>query len=904
MTDWTCELTPRKAQQEILDLVLGEKRDEAKLYVVSPPGSGKTITALMVAMHMQVPTLVLVPNTAIQSQWVAKARFFKSGEDGPLASTDPDDRCMITVLTYQMLARTRDMTPEERESVLQEWQAELLEEMGDEESAAAWLSEYEERNTERFSSSLLRRWKTKRLAGEGGGEVVSPESLRLMEFLRAHGVGLVVFDECHHLLGYWAQVGLKLVETLGTPRVLGLTATPPPASDLSDREIELHRELLHEVDFSLPTPAVVKDGHLAPYQDLAYLTRPTERELIYVRNCSTTLGDVLEDVETCEGTTLSAWLTSQIDAIGGDKLATTLRRRSAFFSAAIRYLKERGLEVPGRLASFATGALTLDEKADLVGRYAVRCLLVSGNARDREFHERLGRAFRPLGFQLTEKGLRRCQSTVSRLLALSDAKMTALLRVLRCELSGDADVRALVITDFERSSSTATKRLSELLTDESGGATAAMRALTSDDTTDELDPILVTGQTVLVDDDLLPRFMTAATEWFEQHELKVQLLEVAESGFYRIEGKGPGWTTRHYVTMITDLFERGITRCLVGTRGLLGEGWDSLRANTLIDLTTAATEVTVNQLRGRAIRLDPENPCKVANIWDVVCIAPEFERGLTDYRRFARKHAGYYGLCDDGTIEFGLGHIHPALTEAGPEDVALNAHVINAEMEARALNRERVYADWRVGEPYANRRVSSLELKTKRSFVGRSVLQRQDKWRGYELSGNEQLSNICMAVLKCLGRLGLLKDARAGIEVRSRADGYFRVFLDTSSNEDMELFARSISELFAPVDKQRYVIPRYEEILHDTWISKLMPSVVKIYFQRKERRVAVYHPLPSRFGDSRKHADEFSDAWNEFVSPGRAVFAHRGQGERIVKEARIRDQTVEDARKKIKSIWR
>ena len=34
------------------------------------------------------------------------------------------------------------------------------------------------------------------------------------------------------------------------------------------------------MDFTVPTPAVVRDGHLAPYQELAYLTEPlpSERE--------------------------------------------------------------------------------------------------------------------------------------------------------------------------------------------------------------------------------------------------------------------------------------------------------------------------------------------------------------------------------------------------------------------------------------------------------------------------------------------------------------------------------------------------------------------------------------------------------------------------------------------------
>jgi len=98
-----CDLQfePRVSQQAVLDLIFGEKRAEDKWYVVSPPGSGKTILGLMAAVRMNVPTLVLAPNTAIQAQWVDKTRFFCPAgvSDFRIASTDPDDAMPITVWT-------------------------------------------------------------------------------------------------------------------------------------------------------------------------------------------------------------------------------------------------------------------------------------------------------------------------------------------------------------------------------------------------------------------------------------------------------------------------------------------------------------------------------------------------------------------------------------------------------------------------------------------------------------------------------------------------------------------------------------------------------------------------------------------------------------------------------------
>ena len=86
----------------------------------------------------------------------------------------------------------------------------------------------------------------------------------------------MVLDECHHLASMWGYVVRAVLDALGGEdvHVIGLTATPP--SDLSGEETELYAELLGPVDFTVPTPAVVRDGHLAPYQELAWLTEPLD----------------------------------------------------------------------------------------------------------------------------------------------------------------------------------------------------------------------------------------------------------------------------------------------------------------------------------------------------------------------------------------------------------------------------------------------------------------------------------------------------------------------------------------------------------------------------------------------------------------------------------------------------
>ena len=122
--------------------------------------------------------------------------------------------------------------------------------------------------------------------------------------------------------------------------------------------------------------------------------------------------------------------------------------------------------------------------------------------------------------------------------------------------------------------------------------------------------------------------------------------ETPFAGIVEVVGEGPDWTPGTYVRLITQAFEEGLTRCLVGTRGIFGEGWDSLSLNTLIDLTSVTTSTSVQQLRGRTIRKDPTWTRKVAHNWDVVCVANDFKRGDSDLRRQLGSDAGLRGGPD------------------------------------------------------------------------------------------------------------------------------------------------------------------------------------------------------------------------------------------------------------------
>lgn len=111
-----------------------------------------------------------------------------------------------------------------------------------------------------------------------------------------------------------------------------------------------------------------------------------------------------------------------------------------------------------------------------------------------------------------------------------------------------------------------------------------------------------------------------------------------------VTGQGVG--SAGLVLAVSELVTAGEVRLVVGTRGLLGEGWDCPAVNTLIDLTAATTSASTQQLRGRTMRLDPGWVDKVAHNWSVTCLLPSHPRLRSDpdLKRLRRKAEHLWSL--------------------------------------------------------------------------------------------------------------------------------------------------------------------------------------------------------------------------------------------------------------------
>ena len=902
-------------------LAAGSKR----LHIVAPPGSGKTVLGLYLwAELVRKPCLVLSPNSAIQSQWAARTDLFEIAADQEnVVSTDPNFPALLTSLTCQSVTLPARKIQEIDEQALELWSNKLIqeEEVFSNEEASIWIDDLRANNPDYFQSQFGNYKKKIRDEVSKSGQSISllhESSKATLERLSTNGVGLIILDECHHLLGHWGRVLSDVLPVLNDPIVIGLTATPPERKGKDDRDLKRYDEFFGDIDFEVPVPAVVKDGFLAPYQDLAYFVRPTSDELKFIESADQRLKQLILDVcnenylhdpnaaeANSETESSSLGVTSKpanivqwIEAtLGQLKLPTgnatnwsNFQRRDSVFALASRqFLESRFAQLPENVPPVAKSESHLvtppmEYWVPVLDRFVRHFLRRSASPHHQQLAKDITGSLRVLGIQITETGTRHCASPVGRVMAYSKNKTAAIVPILKREMKSLEDsIRAVVIADFERSSAVSAQ-LQELMDDETGGAVSAFKTLLTDPQTDELEPVLITGSTVLIDDEIENEFLAQSRHWLENRKLKVDLESKTVADFRQIVGSGRDWAPRVYVEMVTELFQQGLTKCLIGTRGLLGEGWDANKINVLVDLTTVTTSMSINQLRGRSFRLDPGWDEKLANNWDVVCIAPEFSKGFDDYTRFKNKHKNLFGVTDDGAIEKGVGHVHPAFTELKPEGLESSVTVLNAEMMERSENRSSVRDLWKIGQPFAADSVRAVELKLGPGLGFPPVGKSRDPWSGESLT-----TAIATVVIRSLNEIGLV-GGNFEPQVGNLSGGYVRVFLRGATAEENETFASSMKQILGPLDRPRYVIPRKVTVREETWLSNILPSVIGRYFQKSKTELAMLHAVPDALAKKKSDVLVFQKYWNEIVSPGEAAFAHRGQGMEMVEKALAGEQ--------------
>lgn len=873
----------RQYQQRVLDKS-ESFMDDGKILLVAAPGSGKTTLGIEFIRRFGNPTLILVPTVTIRQQWVdrIKQAFLSDANQAEqLISQDLKRPKMITVATYQALHSAMNQVVGDG----------LIEDTDD-------TAQQEHFNFQDFD---------------------------IRKTFEDKDLGTLCLDECHHLRNEWWKSLEIFRKSFPKIKMISLTATPPYEGEpaLWERYISM----CGEIDEEITVPELVKEGTLCPHQDYVYFAFPTKEERTqldqFEKQKLNFLTKLSTDINFSNTIQSSPALSNQIS--DDDLLANP-----KYLSAILIFLWSKELPFPQRfqelLAAKALPTFTLEWFETLLNGIIFQVPNWFGFTEE---------AFIQLKSDLKANGLiERNQVKLIRnkkqdvLLNQSLGKLNAVRDIFKAEYQAlGSNLRQLVLTDFIR------KDFQVHLGDKNAqftqlGVLSYFESIRSEMIEQSWTvPIAVlTGSLVIIP--------TSAKEHLERlipnSRLSYDIIgQLSQEDYLKVSVSG---SYHDLVTALTQLFQDGYIKVIIGTKSLLGEGWDAPCVNSLILASFVGSFMLSNQMRGRAIRVWPENPNKTSNIWHLVSInlSPRrwFEFQDDEEKYDETLELRLYGLSPDldlldrrMTQFLGLHYQEPTI-ESGIDRLDLNQltfsqkglEKLNQNAITLSQKRQELKDRWQEALPLNEEMEVANEVEVDKQFLPLAYLNDWKKalllfqalvvsFNIYDASkyviggslSNFNLTILLLAVIALAivwGRYAIYKSPYKRLEVfgeaihqalldagqietkesaprvvrDSKQALYNAIYLKGASMKEKEIFAQAITEFFAPIENQRYILKASRKVVDQT----------------------EYFAVPSMFERRKDDATAFLERIQKSVGKYDLIYTRSAQGRPILLEARIK----------------
>jgi len=874
--------TWRKYQQRVLDS-LDEYLKDRHLHVIAPPGSGKTILGLEVVLRINQPTLILAPTTAIRNQWVQKFcdLFLQTDIIPDWISRDIYNPKFMTVVTYQGLyaacnnLKAIDEEPESEEDFNED-------------------------------------------------EVISTSNKNLVNIvqrLKNQQIGVIVVDEAHHLKNEWWQTLTKIKEGLD-PIIVGLTATPP--YDVTPLEWHRYTELNGPVDIEISVPELVIEGDLCPHQDYIFYALPSPTENQHIIDFRDGIKSLFEEIKNDENLIVAVanhpiWL-NPMDNL--EWIYTNL----SFYSASLIFLNTNGQEIPEtHLEIIGDKSLKIPDFDYQWAETILEFYLFKDPINFKPFLEHQ----KNLEHKLRRKGAiesRQINLTqnkrITSILTSSISKLTAIQQIVNFEHQQlGPKLRLVILSDFIRKEFYINALENNLELNKVGVITIFEKLRRQDKTDIKIG--VLTGSIVII-----PK---AAYPAFEHHAKRYHIKNINcnpvpfDDNYILIEQTEQ--LKHDIVHVVTHIFQQGEIEVLIGTKSLLGEGWDAPAINTLILASFVGSFVSSNQMRGRAIRTHRGSMDKTGNIWHLACVDPTTPTGGEDINLLKRRFKSFVGVSfnEEGGIENGTGRLNI------PERFHLTEEVNqkNLEITRFAADRQSLKTKWSHAlekgislveeikipfleeKPY--RAVKQLYLrKTIANLIAtlafgfsiffeiflrsvRYMKSANDVYAflkvmgiiGFVFYGGLALKTIRLyikyrdiakdiqkigeALLSGLIKTGIIKTEHSNLHIVSSIDnnGGVLCHLEGGTTFERSSFINALQEILAPVDNPRYFIVR--------------KGVLMRLLKQKD-----YHAVPEVLSRNKASAIYFKDEWEKHVGSCDLIFARTIEGRKTLLRSRIK----------------
>ena len=578
----------RSYQKRILDGLDFHLMDE-KLHIVAAPGAGKTTLGIEVISRINRPTMVLCPTNTIKNQWKERiCSSFLDEKDFGLVSLDIRDPKFITITTYQALLAAFCGSVE-----VEEEDTELDSEL--EESDCISTSK-------RFNQS---------------------KADQIIELLKSAKISLLCFDEAHHLRKEWWKALNYLVENLQPKQTVSLTATPP--YDVEYSEWDRYEALCGPIDEAISIPELVKNGDLCPHQDYIYLSNLRDDEKSLIRKCYSNINELMKKI--LGDKVLLDYLSKMEFLTPTNYEVEVIFKSPDLFVSIASLLSKAGYKIPKQfLKLFGAKQIELPRFDLTRAKHFLNGFIVTNKDYFPGMEDKIDEYYnyaKRLGLVQNKRIVLDESSKVQKQIANSLGKLDSISEIVELEYHAlNKDLRMVILADYIKVSDNENKSL---------GVVPIWRIL-KDKYKKRLNIGVLCGSLILLPSSIIDEFNSLLTQKNIPLDGVSTSVSQEDADFYKIVPKGS--VKNRIVALVTELFCGGNIHVLVGTQALLGEGWDAPCINSLILSSTVSSYMLSNQMRGRAIRIDKNNPDKISNIWHLASVRIPKSTDILDIQFF------------------------------------------------------------------------------------------------------------------------------------------------------------------------------------------------------------------------------------------------------------------------------
>lgn len=891
----------RKYQQRVLD-ELQDHLTDRHLHVIAPPGSGKTVLGLEVAIRLNKPTLILAPTIAIRNQWIQRfcELFLQTNLTPDWISRDIRNPKFMTVVTYQGLHA----------------------------ACNNWRIEEEEFDDEEESEE------------NGNGKSTNSELDKIVSGLKSQNIKTIVVDEAHHLKNDWWQTLTKVKDKLD-PIIVGLTATPP--YDVTATEWQRYIDLNGPVDTEISVPELVIEGDLCPHQDYVNFTLPTEKENQKIVDFRQNIKKLFQEIKN-DKTIIQAIEQHPIWQNPKEHLDWIYSNLS-YYSACLIFLKSNDKEIP------ETHLEVIGDKKFEIPKLDyewIETLLDFYLYKEKEHFNEFEEHQKTLENRLRRYGaIERRQinfshnKRVTGFLTSSISKLNGIKEIVDFEYKQlGKDLRLVILSDFIRKEFFINAPENNLELNKIGVIPIFEKLRRANKENKRI--AVLTGSMIIIP--------VSAYAAFEEKAAKYGITQINSSpvpfdNTYVLINQSE--QLKHdIVHIVTQIFQRGEIEVLIGTKSLLGEGWDAPAINSLILASFVGSFVLSNQMRGRAIRTQKGNGDKTGNIWHLACIDPTSPTGGDDFDLLKRRFRSFVGVSfqEQPGIENGIGRLN--LSENIHHKVEVEKK--NVEMFSYAGDRESLKHRWKtaletgmtlveeikipfpeekeykaVKSIYLNKTIGNLLATLGSGLVGfgleglqglgraaRNIRTTQDLYFFLGVFGvigmlifgrltfktlrlflkyrdiSKDIQQIGDALLNSLIKAGVINTDYSKLKVETSVDNWGAIYchLEGGTTFDKSTFINALQEVIAPIDNPRYVIIR--------------KNMFMLFVKQKD-----YHSVPEVLGRNKNLAKYFKDQWERLVGSCDLIFTRTIDGRKLLLWSRVKslaaqfDENVEHVNK-------